>query len=65
MRWVSLGPPNMWVIESHKKNFGSIQKGPSSKAAATWTDGAYDGVREYGQGARTPVAAFFNTPNAP
>jgi len=36
----------MWVTESHKKKFGSVQKGPSSQAAATGTDGAYDGVRE-------------------
>jgi hypothetical protein len=33
------------------------------KAAAAWTGGAYGGVREHGQGARTPLAAFFNTPN--
>jgi hypothetical protein len=42
------------------------------KAAATWTGGAYRGVREHGQGARTPLAclpklgvgtaAFFKTP---
>ena len=48
-----------------------VQKGPSSpalrplegKAAAAWTSGAYGGVREHGQGARTPLAAFFNTPH--
>jgi hypothetical protein len=32
------------------------------KAAATWTGEAYEGVREHSQGARTPLAAFFNTP---
>ncbi len=32
------------------------------KAAAAWTSGAYGGVREHGQGARTPLAAFFNIP---
>ncbi|GJL68663.1 MAG: hypothetical protein NPIRA06_12980 [Nitrospirales bacterium] len=41
---------------------GSVQKGPSGKAAATWTGGAYGGVREHGQEARTPLADFFNTP---
>ncbi len=47
---------------------GSVQKGRSSpvlrllegKAAAAWTSGAYGGVREHDQGARTPLAAFFN-----
>ncbi|WP_342346401.1 hypothetical protein, partial [uncultured Nitrospira sp.] len=34
----------------------------SSKAAADWTGGAYGGVREHGQAARTLLAAFFNTP---
>jgi hypothetical protein len=32
------------------------------KAAVTRTGGAYEGVREYGQEAGTPLAAFFNTP---
>ncbi len=52
----------MWIPKSHSKKFGSVQKGSSSKAAATWTGGAYEGVRERGQGARTPLVAFFNTP---
>jgi len=34
----------------------------SGKAAAAWMGGAYKRVREHGQGARTPLAAFFNTP---
>jgi hypothetical protein len=49
----------MWIPKSHSKKFGSVQKGSSSpvlrplegKAAATWTGGAYEGVRERGQGA--------------
>jgi len=32
------------------------------KAAAAWASGAYGGVRGHGQAARTPLAAFFNTP---
>jgi hypothetical protein len=52
----------MWVTESHTKKLGNVQKGSSSKAAATWTGGAYGGVREHGQEARTPLAAFFNIP---
>ncbi|HNP29438.1 MAG TPA: hypothetical protein PKK23_10355 [Nitrospirales bacterium] len=36
---------------SPKKKQWSVQKGPSSKAAAAWTSGAYEGVREHGQGA--------------
>jgi hypothetical protein len=42
---------------------GAVQKGSSSKAAAAWTSGAYGGVREHGQGARTPLADFFNSPH--
>ena len=42
---------------------GSVQKGLFSKAAATWTGGAYETVREHGQAARTPLADFFNTPH--
>ncbi|MCA9457969.1 MAG: hypothetical protein KC587_14990, partial [Nitrospira sp.] len=34
-------------------------------AAAARTSGAYGGVREHGLGARTPLAAFFNTPIKP
>ena len=50
-----------WIPESHtKKNYGSVQKGRSSKGAAAWTGGAYEGVREHGQGARTQLAAFSN-----
>ena len=45
-----------------EKSWGSVQKGSSSKATADWTGGAYGGVREHGQAARTPLAAFFNTP---
>jgi hypothetical protein len=57
----------MLIPEGHTKKFGSVQKacpesgrrGPSSpvlrplegKAPATWTGGAYEGVREHGQGA--------------
>jgi hypothetical protein len=48
---------HIWVSESNTKKYGSVQKGPScpesveGKAAATWTGGAYEGVREHGQGA--------------
>jgi hypothetical protein len=62
----------MCITESHTKKTGSVQKGPSSKAAAILTGGAYKLVREHGQGARTPLAclpklgvgtaAFFKTP---
>ncbi len=48
----------MLVTESHTKKYGSVQKGPSSKAAASWRGGAYGGVREHGQGARTPLACL-------
>jgi hypothetical protein len=48
----------MLATENHTKKYGSVQKGPSSKAAATWTGGAYGGVREHGQGARTPLACL-------
>ena len=41
---------------------GSVQKGLSSKAAATLASGAYRLVREHDKGARTPLASFFNTP---
>jgi hypothetical protein len=37
-----------------------VQKVPSSKAAAAWMGGAYRRVCEHGQGARTPLAHFFN-----
>ncbi|HNP29517.1 MAG TPA: hypothetical protein PKK23_10750 [Nitrospirales bacterium] len=40
----------------------SVQKGQSSKAATAWASGAYGGVREHDQAARTPLVAFFNTP---
>ncbi len=48
------------------EKIGSVQKGPASpvlrplegKAAATWTGGAYEEVREHGQGARTPLACL-------
>ena len=53
---------HMWVAETQSKEFWRVQKCPSNKAAATWTGGAYEGAREHGQGARTPLAAFFNTP---
>jgi hypothetical protein len=54
----------------HEEKEGSVQKGSSSpalshaegKAAAAWASGAYGGVREHDQAARTPLAAFFNTP---
>jgi hypothetical protein len=52
----------MLVTERQMKKYWSIQNGASSKAAVPWTGGAYEGVREHGQGARTPLAAFFNTP---
>jgi hypothetical protein len=52
----------MLVARSQMEKYWSIQNGASSKAAAPWTGGAYEGVREHGQGARTPLAAFFNTP---
>ncbi len=53
-----------------EKKEGSVQKGSSSpvlmflegKAAAAWASGAYGGVREHDQAARTLLAAFFNTP---
>jgi hypothetical protein len=47
----------MWATESHTKK-GSVQKDSSGKAAASWTGGAYEGVREHGQGARTPLACL-------
>jgi hypothetical protein len=61
--------PHVNHRESYEKNW-SVQKSSSSpvlrplegKAAAAWTGGAYGGVREHGQAARTPLAAFFNTP---
>jgi hypothetical protein len=40
-------------------SMGVFKKGASSKAATAWTSGAYKGVREHGQGARPPLAAFF------
>ena len=42
------------------KGLGSVQKRPSSKAAATLARGAYALVREHDKGARTPLVAFFN-----
>ena len=49
---------------------GSVQKGSprpalspaEGKAAAVWASGAYEGLREHDHAARTPLAAFFNTP---
>jgi len=43
-------------------SFGHVQNSPSSKAAANLTGGAYTQVREHGNLARTPLAAFFNMP---
>jgi hypothetical protein len=54
----------MWATESHTKK-GSVQKDSSGKAAASWTDGAYEGVREHGQGATClPEAAPAKAGNA-
>jgi hypothetical protein len=45
-----------------RERLWSVQKGLSSKATATLASGAYRLVREHDKGARTPLAAFFNTP---
>ena len=37
----------------HGEKYESVQKGSSSKAAAAWASGAYGGVCEHGQVART------------
>ena len=56
------------IIPSHRPtNFsnarlGSVQKVSSSKAAASFSRGAYTLVREHDNGARTKLVDFFNTP---
>lgn len=50
------------MMECSKKSVQSCPESLEGKAAAAWASGAYGGVREHGQAARTPMAAFFNTP---
>jgi len=49
------------MVECSKRPVQSCPETFEGKAAAAWTSGAFGGVREHGQGARTPLAAFFNT----
>ena len=48
-------------MECSKKSVQSCPESLEGKAAAAWASGAFGVVREHGQAARTPMAAFFNT----
>ncbi len=50
-------PPNFSKMS--RKHHTRLLEG---KAATAWGGGAYGGIREQAQEARTPLAAFFNTP---